>query len=149
MLAPSQIWIRRPQPVRWLIVACLAAMVILGLMGMHTLSVGHSDPMPTAGMTAMTEHGSPESGVAVSPASGVGGGHEQSNPCVGCGGGEGHDAAMMVCVLALLGSLLLILVPLSTSWRVRVPDLRLRGLRPHVPQPSKPPSLVELSISRT
>ena len=44
MIGLSALRLRLPHPVRWLVAVCFAAAVIVGLMGMHTISSGHTAP---------------------------------------------------------------------------------------------------------
>ena len=55
MIGLSALRLRLPHPVRWLVAVCFAAAVIVGLMGMHTISSGHTARRwagPAAGLVA-------------------------------------------------------------------------------------------------
>jgi|TARA_B100000519_G_scaffold197767_1_gene206078 hypothetical protein len=128
---------RLPRPLRWLLAVCFASAVIVGLMGMHTISSAHGEPMTS--MSAAADHGH-----QASPAD-----PEASAGCSSCGSGGDHDALMMMCVLALLATLLLLVLPREGRWWLRSALLQLRSSPRPRPAPSRPPSLLELSISRT
>jgi len=129
---------------RWLLAALFAALVIAGLLGMHTFSTAHSDVHVTAapmGATAMSaEHVHAATGSMDA---------EADSGCPDCGQSGSHHAMIMACVLGLLVTLLLVCrakpSPVRASaQRIVAPFLRAVGTLP-----PRPPSLLVLSISRT
>lgn len=127
---------------RWMLSVLLAALVMVGLLGMHTLMTGHSDA-PMAAMASIdAEHGHGSSGDTDSVA---------ETTCADCVPGGAHDALMAACVLGLLAVVL---------WAARSGPGVIRG-RSRGPGPlarvvgvllwvlPRPPSLLDLSISRT
>ncbi|MDO8383948.1 MAG: DUF6153 family protein [Microbacterium sp.] len=130
---------RPPEFWRWALDVLFAAGVMIGLLGMHTLSVGHGDPAMTTvsaaaahdQMSMMDEHAAAESG------------------CVDCGSTGGHEALMLACVLGLMATFLLLIRPGIDLFRVRGPSLRMVAFLASVARSPWPPSLHELSISRT
>ena len=139
MIGLSALRLRLPHPVRWLVAVCFAAAVIVGLMGMHTISSGHT--APTTSENVEMPGGAPHHSSA--PATG----DEDAEACASCSPSGGHDVLMMMCVLALLAAALVLLVPRaawSSVWErhaLRPPVTRCR------PAPDRPPSLLELSLS--
>ncbi|WP_347125492.1 DUF6153 family protein [Microbacterium sp. SY138] len=144
MISLSALRTRLPRSTRWLLVVCFSVAIIVGLLGMHTLASSHAPAMSSttaemAGSAVSEGH----HGAASAPA------EHSEHACATCSPEGGHDALMVMCVLALLATVLFLLVP------------RLIGLSPHGravwwsvvfvarPAPSRPPSLRELSISRT
>ncbi len=130
---------RPPAFWRWALIVMLAAGVVSGLLAMHILSAGHGD-------TAMTSMSAP----AAQDRSPTMDEHAVAEPgCADCGSTGDHEAAMLACVLGLMVALLLAIRPGSVLCRVREPSLRFVSVSAPVPRPPWPPSLHELSISRT
>ena len=134
-LHPPMLW-------RWMLSVLLAALVMVGLLGMHTLMTGHPEAPMTAVSSISAEHGhgpSSDTGVVAETA------------CADCAPGAAHDALMAACVLGLLAVVL---------WAARSGPGVIRG-RSRGPSPlarvvgvllsvlPRPPSLLDLSISRT
>lgn len=69
--------------------------------------------------------------------------------CVDCGSTGGHEALMLACVLGLMVTLLLLIRPGIGLFRVRGPSQRMVLSLAPVARSPWPPSLHELSISRT
>jgi hypothetical protein len=132
------------QPVfwRWAASAMLAALVVLGLLGMHTLSTGHGDT--GLATVAAAEHSHAHAG-AESAATAV----DTEVGCVDCGAGHDHSAMMLACALALMVAMILIGRVGRAMRHHRHPILVIGDDRPPVESSPRPPSLVELSISRT
>lgn len=119
--------------------------IVFGLLAMHVLTTLGAAPSPD-GSVMTSHHMSETSGTQVTTAP------MMSEAPDGCGGncGPEHDMISMICVLALLVTLLLLTVQLL---RIRWDELRLwaRAYSPRLnslPTP-RPPSLHVLSISRT
>lgn len=139
-LSPMRSLALTPVLWRWALSVVFAALVVVGLLGMHTLSTGHSEPAAVAAGVSTVEHDH-ASMTDTHAAADVG--------CADCGSGSDHDALMLACVLGLLVALLLIARagpgmiyrhgPLVLEFVVRSP----------LEAPLRPPSLLELSISRT
>ena len=129
--------VRPPAFFRWALTVLFAAAVVVGLLGMHTLSMGH-DEHPA--VSAPADHGHAEV-VNEQSVGDVG--------CADCGSSQGHEALMLVCVLGLLVALLLIARPEHRVLRARGPDLRAFASPTSIPGAPRPLSLHELSISRT
>ncbi|MGA6093795.1 DUF6153 family protein [Microbacterium sp. NPDC079356] len=118
----------------------LALLVTVGILGMHTVSTA---PMASATAStveiasmdahalATTSHPAPDSG------------------CADCGAGGGHSAMMLACVLGLLVVVLLAAKSTPGLLRARGPSLAPAFVLPRVFVSLRPPSLIELSISRT
>ncbi|WP_251453552.1 DUF6153 family protein [Microbacterium sp. Marseille-Q6648] len=125
---------------RWAASALLAALVVLGLLGMHTLSTAHGDTGLTT--VAAAEH-SHAHAVTESGAT------DAEVGCADCGAGHDHSAMMLACALALMVAMILIGRVGRAMRHHRHPILVIGGDRPPVEPSPRPPSLVELSISRT
>jgi hypothetical protein len=143
-------------PIRRPVLLSLAlAAIILGILGMHTLSLSHLAPA-TAAPTQTVGAEEPAAGhashaprhhyaAAASPGA-EGGMHPAA--CAGPCGSE-HDVMAAVCVLMITGLVSLLFIPKQLRLKVR------HGLRapPRIaaahPVFSRAPSLVQLSISRT
>lgn len=120
---------------RWVLVALFAAAVIAGLLGMHTLSTAHQGPTITSSVAidqGHTHHDQPAT----------------SSDCADCSGGD-HDALMMICVLAVLAALIFFSPSLRSVLHIRGPNHHRAVAAAPLPRLQRPPSLVELSISRT
>ncbi|MBO0981182.1 DUF6153 family protein [Microbacterium sp. SD291] len=123
---------------RLVLLVVLTAPLILGLLGMHALS-GH-----------LSGHGVPGHGVEHHDAAAVT--MTIAEPLAAAADesvAAAPDAAGMACVLALLGGILLLLVP--GRWRMRMPSPRADAARiaaAALPAP-RAPSLHVLCISRT
>jgi len=148
----------------------MTALIIAGLLGMHTLSVGHTLPAVGHGMTApaTSEHAPAQhvdaSTTAISSASAAAPSSmgmpatdhpvtTAGNVCASdaCGNGmPAHAMQMMLCVLALLAVALVLLTPRVHGWLLTraVRAMSLRTVIATLPHP-RPPSLHVLSISRT
>ena len=94
MIGLSALRLRLPHPVRWLVAVCFAAAVIVGLMGMHTISSGHT--APTTSENVEMPGGAPHHSSA--PATG----DEDAEACASCSPSGGHDVLMMMCVLCFV-----------------------------------------------
>lgn len=133
---PLEVW-------RWALTVLFAAGVMVGLLGMHTLSSGHAElPVGTTVSAVGHDHSMVESEPSHHTGADVGGG------CVDCDT-SGHDALMMVCLLGLLVTLLLVGRPASGLTRTRHPLFTVPALSAPWSRVPPPPSLLELSISRT
>ena len=138
-----------PASPRCLLAALFAALVIAGLLGMHTLSTGHSDSpvaaisMGTAstGTASMdTDHGHAAPGSMDTDA---------DSGCLGCGTSDSPHAMIMACVLGLLVTLLLVCRTGPGLVGARGPGIVAPFLRAAITLRPRPPSLTVLSISRT
>jgi hypothetical protein len=112
--------------------------IVLGLVGMHTLSVDAPHHAPAA---VVSEHHLAEGMQSTSPA---------SDECTPTGCQPAHAMGLAFCVLALLVlSLLIGAAPPRTGRWMMIP-LTLRSLEPNLRAVAPdPPSLIALSISRT
>ncbi|WP_127474202.1 DUF6153 family protein [Microbacterium sulfonylureivorans] len=127
----------------WLVVATFAALLIVGLLGMHTLSSAHSPPdLGTETTHAMTA----DAGHAHETSTPAGTGLESE--CSDCAT-DGQHVMAMACVLGLLATLLLICRARPGLVRVNGTSIVDAVLRPAVVRLRPPPSLNLLSISRT
>ena len=154
---------------RWLLAALFAALVIAGLLGMHTLSTGHSDsPVAAISMgtvstgtasmstasTGTASMGTVSTGTASMDADH---GHAAPGPmeadadsgCLDCGTSDSPHAMIMACVLGLLVTLLLVCRAGPGLVRARGPSIVPPFLRAAITLRPRPPSLTVLSISRT
>lgn len=132
--------LRPPVSWRWAMSVVFAALVVAGLLGMHTLSVGHPAPAPVS----VIEHGAEHEQDAMAEPSGV--------PDAGCAdcGGAAHEAMTLACVLGLLVTVILVArTGPGVVRRLGRPCILALAIRPPIPVPLRPPSLLELSISRT
>lgn len=129
---PPAIW-------RWALIVMLAVGVVGGLLAMHILSAGHRDPAVMSMSTPATHDHSPTMDEHAVAESG----------CADCGSTGEHGAAMLACVLGLMVALLLVSRPSSVLYRVRERGLRFVSVFAPEIRPPRPPSLHELSISRT
>ena len=153
---------------RWLLAALFAALVIAGLLGMHTFSTAHSDVHVTAapmGPTAMSaEHvhaatGSMGNEHMHAATGSMGNEHmhaasgsmdaEADSGCPDCGQSGSHHAMIMACVLGLLVTLLLVCRAKPSLVRASAQSIVAPFLRAEGTLPPRPPSLLVLSISRT
>ena len=125
-----------------LVLVAVTAAIIVGLLAMHSLNNGHTETAAPASAAAIHEHDAMDPGVADHGTSQLG----TDGECADCGGHAGMLA--MACVLALLSVTLLFIVP-----RVEInPAAALRaGPAPTArwTRPARPPSLLDLCISRT
>lgn len=128
---PSRLW-------RWALMVLFSAGVVIGLLGMHTLSSGHSEHSVTS--VSASQHGHTESDGAQ---------QALDEGCADCGSTQGHTALMLVCVLGLLVSVLLLVRPTPGVLRLRGPATSSRDLLVPDSWVPRTPSLHELSISRT
>lgn len=147
---------RNPSPGRALLVAVATVlMVIVGLVGMHTLSVGETTHgvgtgnHGTATQLDVSSSGNPGSGT-------LGGAEVHSGTCddncqSSTPGPLQHTDVMMACALALLVGFIFLL-PIAAMYRTRTHQGQTlffaTPLRELSPLP-RPPSLIVLSISRT
>jgi hypothetical protein len=143
--APLLSVVRPPVFWRWALTVLFAAAVMVGLLGMHTLSSGHAQfPMATTASSAAAHEHSTVGAPAVDDAPPV-----VESGCTDCNS-PSHDALMMVCLLGLLVTLLLAArsAP-SLMMRARHSAVGVRAVA--VLSSRVPPSLslLELSISRT
>lgn len=133
-----------PVSARWLFAALFAALVIAGLLGMHTLSTAHSDVHVAAASTGTTTmdaahmHSAPGSMDA-----------DADSGCLDCGQGGSHHAMSMACVLGLLVTLLLVCRARPSLVGSRGPSIVAPFLSAVGALLPRPPSLITLSISRT
>lgn len=135
---------------RWALVVVFASLVMVGLLGMHTLSVGHSDPVTAAAVSIEDAHASHVATEATHvPATLHHTGTAHDAGCVDCGSGGMHDALMLACVLGLLVAILWVARPGVLVVLSRGPSIVTFVHAPPSPAPIRPPSLLELSISRT
>ena len=129
---------------RWLFAALFAALVIAGLLGMHTLSTAHSDVHVTTASAVTTttdaEHVHAASGSMDADA---------DAGCLDCGQRGSHHAMIMACVLGLLVTLLLVCRAKPSLVGSFGPSIVAASLRAAGALPPRPPSLIVLSISRT
>lgn len=141
---------------RWLLAALFAALVIAGLLGMHTFSTAHSDVHVTAapmGATAMSaEHVHAATGSMGNEHMHAASGSmdaEADSGCPDCGQSGSHHAMIMACVLGLLVTLLLVCRAKPSLVRASAQSIVAPFLRAVGTLPPRPPSLLVLSISRT
>jgi len=127
---------------RTVLLVALVGGVLVGLLAMHTISSspgGHSESIPA--MSAdMTSHGDVVAPAATMPA-------DCSGMC-----DPGHIMASMVCVLALLFSVVALTISASRRWSMFLAALQARWLAiaaAAVAVMPLPPDLNALSISRT
>lgn len=147
----------RSSPSRRLVIALFAVpTILLGLLAMHVLANGGMS-QASASLTSITQTSdgasaqSPESSMAFSV------GSDRPSPADDCGGGCGpshdmpsHEMLGMICVLALLISVLLLMPPLILSrWDQLQRALLAQITKAAAVAPPTPPSLHVLSISRT
>lgn len=139
MSSPLLASTQRPAFWRWALVVLLSAGVVVGLLGMHVLSSGHAEHVG-AGVAVVAE-AHDHAAENASDASGRAG-----SECAEC---APPDALALVCVLGLLVTLLLIVRPRPCALVARylrfAAALAVGSARPC----ARPPSLHELSISRT
>lgn len=128
----------------WVQTALFAALVIVGLLGMHTLSTAHTDSTVAAvspGAMAMDADHS-HAALGAVPA-------ETDLGCLDCGSSDSHQAMIMACVLGLLVALLLVCRAKPGVVRIRRQSIVALFLRSALTLQPRPPSLTILSISRT
>ena len=134
--------LRGRDPLRLRFVVCFAAAIIVGLMGMHTLASSHVPAMSSTsqmtGTVVSEDHRAPSAPT-----------EDPGYACATCSPGDGHDALMVMCVLALLATVLFLLVPRLIGGEPHGRDTWWPAIFAARPAPSRPPSLWELSISRT
>lgn len=127
----------------------LAALLILGLLGMHALG-GHAAEHPSMSGTAassVTGHAVGDAaGHAVADAAMHGTAPNETTLEEANSGGHGAQAGI-ACVLALLVGLLLLIRP--SGWRSPQPVEASEGRSAPASAPLAPPSLHVLCISRT
>jgi hypothetical protein len=116
--------------------------VIVGLMAMHTLSVDAPTHTPAAAVAPAEHHTGGGALTADSPAT--------SDECGPAGCEPMHAMGLMTCVLALLlVSLAFAAAPHISRWFVTLRALNRVLLSALLAAAPTPPSLIELSISRT
>jgi hypothetical protein len=115
--------------------------IVIGLVGMHTLSIDAPHHAPMAAVAADLHAGQPEGIQVASPA---------PDECATTGCQPAHALGLAMCVLALLVLTLVVgaAQPRTGRWMttlltLRSPEPERRAVDPH------PPSLIALSISRT
>ena len=140
---------------RLLVLVPVALAVIMGLLGMHTLTGSHASPaaettmasVHSAGVALATSVGG--AGVAaVEDGSSV---DHCTGDCSYPAGMPDHSMLMMVCVLALLAAVIILLAPTALAllaYTLARVHARGRSLLARLPHP-RPPSLIVLSVSRT
>ncbi|GGF40497.1 hypothetical protein GCM10010922_14880 [Microbacterium sorbitolivorans] len=130
---------RLPRMARWPLAVFFAAALIVGLMGMHTLASPPVHPESAASATIAGHHSEQ------APAA-----QATDDSCTSCTPGADHHTIMTMCALALLLTALVFLAP---GFAYRVPRATVGAwlLAPFAVRtaPRRPPSLEELSISRT
>jgi hypothetical protein len=115
--------------------------IVIGLVGMHTLSIDAPHHAPAAAVAAEHHPGPPEGIQVVSPA---------PDECASTGCQPVHAIGLAMCVLALLVLSLVVGVAPPRSGRWMMITLATRSLEPRLRAVDPdPPSLVALSISRT
>lgn len=125
----------------WLLAALFAALVIVGLLGMHTLSTAHAESPVAMGAMAMdADHVHAASGSMDA---------DTDAACLDCGTSGPHHAMIMACVLGLLVTLLLVCRAKPGLVRTHGPSIVAPVLWPAIELLPRPPSLTVLSISRT
>ncbi|WP_169580989.1 MULTISPECIES: DUF6153 family protein [Microbacterium] len=131
--------VQRPRVWRWAVAVLFTVGVMAGLLGMHTFSAGHSGPAAGAMSVEIEAHSHGDSDREGD--AGLGG-------CADCAHPEHHEL-VMACVLALLATLLVLVVPSSAASTGR--DAPSRRGPPAIVRAigARHPSLHELSISRT
>jgi hypothetical protein len=133
-----------PVPHRWLLAALFAALVIAGLLGMHTLSTAHTEMQVAAASTETAamdaEHVQVASG-SMDP--------DTDSGCLECGTSDSHHAMIMACVLGLLVTVLLVCRAKPGLIRARGPSIVTPFVRSAVRLLPRQPSLTVLTISRT
>lgn len=147
-------------PLRGITGALLIAVVIAGVVSMHSMSGSPSSHLPppsiaaahqaehadlTAAMQAHAGQARPEQAAGHCAHGGTDAGHCPS----GCGSHDGHDMTTAMCLMVLV-VLLTLAVPPASFWAAVVLPLAQRGLvvAPRS-RPAAPPSLHALGISRT
>lgn len=135
----SKLLARSPASWRWALIVVFSGAVILGLLGMHTLSTAHTGIADLSSAAAMHEHSPTE---VSSPS------NADHGQCVDCGSGE-HDALMFACLLVLLVTSLLLIRSPHQAGRTSHSAFFAGPPAPGPIVPPRPPSLLELSISRT
>ncbi|MGA1827334.1 DUF6153 family protein [Microbacterium sp.] len=148
-----------PASPRWLLAALFAALVIAGLLGMHTLSTAHSDSRVAAISMGTASMGTASMGTASIGTASMDADHGHAAPgpmdadadsgCLDCGTSDSPHAMMMACVLGLLVTLLLVCRTGPGLVRARGPSIVAPFLRAAISLRPRPPSLTVLSISRT
>ena len=133
-----------PGPHRWLLAALLSALVIAGLLGMHTLSTAHSELRVAA---VSTDRGAMDAQHMHIASASLDTGAVSG--CPTCGRSDSHQAMIMACVLGLLVTLLLVCRAKPGLVRTRGPAVVAPFVRATVALLPRPPSLTALSISRT
>lgn len=129
---PSGLW-------RWALMVLFSAGVVIGLLGMHTLSSGHSEHSVTSVSAPHQDHAESAGPLQV-----------LDEGCADCGSTQGHAALMLVCVLGLLVTLLLLVRPIARgTLRLHGRDASFRQMLVPDSWVSRTLSLHELSISRT
>jgi hypothetical protein len=127
-----------------LLTALFAALVIAGLLGMHTFSTDHAESqMPAVSIAPGAMDADQMHATAASADS------DAESDCLDCGPSDSHHAMIMACVLGLLVTLLLGCRAQPSLVRPRGPSIAAPFLRAAVALMARPPSLSVLSISRT
>lgn len=126
---------------RWGLSVLFATLIVSGLLGMHTLSTGHADH----------SFGSVDHGIhsAMSSTDSLDAAPALSAGCAECGPQSEHSALAVACVLALLVVVWFIARTGAGMLRARGPNVSAIVPRPPDARLLRPPSLWELSISRT
>lgn len=131
---------------RVLIAVFAVPVIVFGLLAMHVLTTLGASPSPDGSMMTSHHMMSETSGAQVTTPPMM---NAVPDSCGGTCGPE-HDMISMICVLALLVTMLLLTVQLI---RIRWDELKLWARacspRPNALPAPRPPSLHALSISRT
>lgn len=131
---------------RWMLAAIVVALVIVGLLGMHTLTADHAEAAP--GVATAADHRHPSGGHVDTTTPG---GHTDSTTSVACecGSSESHEAMIMTCVLGLLAGVALLVRVAPRLRLLRAATLGRIASHPIASHRPSRPSRWELSISRT
>ncbi|WP_137843227.1 DUF6153 family protein [Microbacterium sp. 2FI] len=131
-----------------LLTVLFAALVITGLLGMHTLTTAHAQHSVAVSTATVTAHVDPVHADHLHAEAATPDTHGDEG-CADCGSSGSHHAMFMACVLGLLVTILLVSRVKPALLRVRGSGTVARFLRAVVLPPPRPPSLAYLSISRT
>ncbi|CAN5212015.1 hypothetical protein BH11ACT2_BH11ACT2_01660 [soil metagenome] len=134
---------------RWFVVVFAVPAILIGLLAMHVLTAGSMNeaPMASPSIVSVAHH----SDAAATPA-GMGTAPSLEKSAGDCGGPcmPSHDMFNMLCVLALLATVILFAARLLlSSWPVLMSVLSKLHRKAVSLAPPLPPSLHVLSISRT
>ncbi|WP_229872742.1 DUF6153 family protein [Promicromonospora soli] len=134
-------------PRRGVASALMIAVVIAGVVSMHSMSGSPTAHVTPAGIAAAHDVAAPaQPGV---PASHAGAGVEGSDCSSGCGSHDAHDMTTAMCLMVLVVLLTLAAPPASFLNTVLLPFARRVLVAAPRSRPAAPPSLHALGILRT